>query len=160
MNMNLNNLKQVNELFELMKDAKSKQDFLALVVAEKEAAFKCSSEMAEKYADADLKIADAEKVKEAQVKRWESIKQAEGFIEGKLAELAVNEVSLRDGKTKLAQASLAFQEEVASHKQFVSLKEAELASKIKQCDDLKVEVLATKAALDAKLEQLRKTIEG
>jgi chromosome segregation ATPase len=160
MNMNLNNLKQVNELFELMKDAASKQEFLAQVIAEKEAAFKCSSEMAEKYADSEAKIAEAGKVKEAQLKKLEQLKLAEGELAQKIAAHDANVLALQEGKTHLAKSVLAFKEEVAAHAAHVALKEAELASKLKQCEDIKVETLATKEALDAKLEQLRKTIEG
>lgn len=160
MNININNLKQVNEWFALMQDAAEKKAFLDSVIVEKEESFKRIAEACEKSDLADLKLKEVDEKLATIAIKQKNLEAELAQLDAAKQEFSVASQKLEQGKVSLAQGVVKLESKIAEVEKHALIKERELAVKLKECEDIKSEALATKAALDAKLEQLRKTIEG
>lgn len=160
MNININNLRQVNEWLTLMQGAAEKQAFLDSVIVEKEESFKRSAEADERSAAADLKLKEADEKLTAVEVQQKNLDAELAALQVAKIEFDVASKQLQAGKVALAQGVSKLDEKIAQVEKANAVKERELAVKLKECEDIKSEALATKAMLDAKLDQLRKTIEG
>lgn len=160
MNININNLKQVNEWFTLIQDASEKKAFLDSVIVEKEESFKRIAEACEKSDLADLKLKEADEKLAIIAVKQKNLESDLAALQADKSEFEVASIKLQAAKVALAQGVAKLNDQMNESEKAVLIKERDLAVKLKECEDIKSEALATKAALDAKLEQLRKTIEG
>lgn len=156
--MDLHKLKEMNEFFNLLKDAAKKQDFVASVLKEKEdaVAAQLAAEAAVLSVSGDKKAIEAAAVKVASDKAKVEAQLAEAAKLSK--ELKENQASFEALKQSHLVTILGIEAQAEKDAKDLQKKLSAVEAREKAANKLFAEALEIKAEYEAKVESLKKSL--